>query len=405
MKDEPNHELGKIQYEDIACSVNPDPNIYEFGIRSINEQNKCDIEKLVNEGIVIKVKHEPSPENWSWVFIGKNKFEAMKNELYEYYKINNPERLRLNPHLIDQIRFNTVQKKAAIQNLQQQLLNIENNPISFANDVWEYLDVDSWLYIINIIIEQPIYIIEAIEKYSDKIETNQRDYLRYEYINSKILFGRDKHNESSRGMQFNFMMTVKMGKGIDIKPLIYFFEGLIEELSTYTSGIDYIDTPLFRLLFSEFNVFYSREIGKYNPESFPNIEHVKKRLNELKPQQIETLSQIHNQIEIADQETKAKPDHSKLLTALNKYISGINADEFTNIIEHHSMTPGTPKASWISRKKVDAHNFATFINMTIPEFRKCFSFPDGKTLTHGHKDRNNLKDQPIIKILKEYISK
>lgn len=97
-------------------------------------------------------------------------------------------------------------------------------------------------------------------------------------------------------------------------------------------------------------------------------------------------------------------DHSKLLEALNKYITGINANEFAKIIETHSFTPGTPKAIW-KGKAVDAHNFAVFIGMKLPDWNKCFSLLEGKKLTHGNKDSNQLKDQPIIKILQTHLNK
>lgn len=100
-------------------------------------------------------------------------------------------------------------------------------------------------------------------------------------------------------------------------------------------------------------------------------------------------------------ETKVITDHSVLLSALSKYVTGINAVEFTNIIEHHSLTPGTPKASWIG-SKADAHRFATIKEMKIPEFNNCFSFPDGTKLRHNDKNETH---SPIIDILKNHLEK
>lgn len=109
--------------------------------------------------------------------------------------------------------------------------------------------------------------------------------------------------------------------------------------------------------------------------------------------------------EITTDRNKPEPerlaDHSKLLKALKEYITGINSNEFTNIIEHHSTTPGTPPARWIG-KPVDAYRFATFIKMKIPDFNKCFSLSKDRELKHSDK---NDSDAPIIEILKTHLSK
>lgn len=111
--------------------------------------------------------------------------------------------------------------------------------------------------------------------------------------------------------------------------------------------------------------------------------------------------------EITTDRNKPEPerlaDHSTLLVALNKYITGINANEFTNIIEHHSMTPGTPQARWIG-EKVDASYFCDLLNMTNKEWNKLFCFPDGKRIHSKNKDKLD-KGSPIIEILKSHLSK
>lgn len=94
-------------------------------------------------------------------------------------------------------------------------------------------------------------------------------------------------------------------------------------------------------------------------------------------------------------------DHSKLLNALSKYISGISAVEFTNIIEHHSLTQGTPKAIW-KGIPADAHRFATFLDMKLPAFNKCFSLSIGRKLRHNDKNETN---SPIIAILEAHKKK
>ena len=94
-------------------------------------------------------------------------------------------------------------------------------------------------------------------------------------------------------------------------------------------------------------------------------------------------------------------NHSELLSKLSKYISGINATEFTNIIEHHSLASGTPKARWVAGK-VDAYDFAIYIRMSMKKWNTCFEFPDGIKLHSKYKDKNGMVS-PIVTILKQYL--
>lgn len=105
-----------------------------------------------------------------------------------------------------------------------------------------------------------------------------------------------------------------------------------------------------------------------------------------------------------DNSNEKQPDHSKLLVALNNYITGIIPAEFTNIIEYHTFSPGTAKALWIGKKKVDAWRFCKQLNMTIEAWNSAFRFPDNKKLHGKYKDKLD-KDSPIIAILKTHLDK
>ena len=103
------------------------------------------------------------------------------------------------------------------------------------------------------------------------------------------------------------------------------------------------------------------------------------------------------------------PDHSQLMAALGKYITGINAKEFTNIINNHSITTGTPRAEWIG-KPVDAHRFATFIGMKVTTWNKCFTdlkdrSGNPRPLKDGDKEKKEWKDAPINEILRNHLNK
>lgn len=96
-------------------------------------------------------------------------------------------------------------------------------------------------------------------------------------------------------------------------------------------------------------------------------------------------------------------DHSALLKSLSKFISGINNVEFNFFMKHHSLLPGTPKAMW-EGKKADAHRFATYIDISLPDFNKCFLFSNGGKLRHNDKDIQG-KGSQITDILKAYFNK
>lgn len=129
-------------------------------------------------------------------------------------------------------------------------------------------------------------------------------------------------------------------------------------------------------------------MGEY--VSPPEILQLLKTEAELNNKENATLDIITNTV-----------DYSEHLNALSKYISGINVVEFTNIIEQHSLTIGTPKARW-EGLPADAHRFATFFKMKLPAFNKCFSLSIGRKLRHNDK---NETISPINAILKAHFNK
>jgi hypothetical protein len=119
-------------------------------------------------------------------------------------------------------------------------------------------------------------------------------------------------------------------------------------------------------------------------------------------------------VEVEEQEKdkeQEKTDHSELLKQLSKYITGINAIEFTNIIEYHSITDGTPRANW-NGQPADAFRFAKHenINMSNSAFHKYFKeFPKkngNETRKLHNSDKNeNCPNSELTAILDSYFSK
>ncbi len=95
------------------------------------------------------------------------------------------------------------------------------------------------------------------------------------------------------------------------------------------------------------------------------------------------------------------PDHAELLSELKQYVFGIGPLEFSNIINHNSISPGEPKARW-KGSRAEARYFADFFHLSISTFNKCFVLDDGVDLRYN--------DQPTTKkhfknLLKEAILK
>ena len=94
------------------------------------------------------------------------------------------------------------------------------------------------------------------------------------------------------------------------------------------------------------------------------------------------------------------PVHPELYNALKTYISGISWAEFSNIINHFALSPGTPKAIW-KEDKVHAYYFAKYLGMSWKKWNLCFKFTDGIKLHGKNKDKNDM-ESIIVDILKQY---
>ena len=145
-----------------------------------------------------------------------------------------------------------------------------------------------------------------------------------------------------------------------------------------------------------------------SPEIKKTIELINKELRRLgwvhniqNPSGTEEAGIAHGNPGSMEPQTEKTPDHSDLLKALSKYIKDISGPEFTNVIERHSMTPGTPMALWIGRP-ADAHRFATYIGMSVATFNKHIKLVCGRKLRAN--DKNDTW-APIKGILEENLGK
>ena len=96
-----------------------------------------------------------------------------------------------------------------------------------------------------------------------------------------------------------------------------------------------------------------------------------------------------------------KPDHSGLFNVLKKYLSGINANEFSCFIENKSFPSDPPNAIW-KGSKAEARYFADHFTMGIPDFNLCFTLKNGDKLKYHDKPTTK---KPFKELLKPYLPK
>lgn len=261
-------------------------------------------------------------------------------------------------------------------------------------DLWRQYDFDEWDHGNNMqsffiavrdVFNQPAWVIES-KKIANIIDRNN-------YLRGKIVLRKDKFEEWEHDFD-NFINANLKDRNQAIKQILLFIERLIERLkeSIKIYKIEYLGTPLTQYFIDKL-IYYKSLIDSYLGETrLKNIEnliqHYEAPKNEKPKKEMKTTP----------------PDYSELLKELSDYIDGINENEFNNIIIHHSLSPGTPKAKW-KTKKVDAHNFTRIIKMTVSQFNKCFSLPDETKLKANNKDLNYIDSQPIVQILRQYLDK
>lgn len=186
---------------------------------------------------------------------------------------------------------------------------------------------------------------------------------------------------------------------------------IIEEASTtiygFSSGTkrELYLSWLVKALWVDSSYYWSKILlGTYQNHGIGNSRHDLRGLTMSDLELFDLLKAEDDSKRIAiSNATTIKVDNSVLLNLLSKYISGIDEVEFNYIIAHHTLKPGTPKVSW-NGTKADAHRFASFTKFKLPDFNKCFSFPNGSILKHNDKDKLS-KSSLITDILKAHFNK
>ncbi|MCF6318522.1 MAG: hypothetical protein L3J83_04450 [Proteobacteria bacterium] len=130
------------------------------------------------------------------------------------------------------------------------------------------------------IVEQPVYILETIEKYPDNIPDFQKTYYRYNYLySSRLNFAVDQYHHYKNELLEEVRKELSNGNKKVVSSVFLFMEQFIDELQkNNVSRFRYFESPLFETLFSEvinFKAYYTEVYGHFN---FPNIKKIEESI-------------------------------------------------------------------------------------------------------------------------------
>ncbi len=264
-----------ILFEDMEYSVTSDPDGYNHFIDNFNKQFHCNIDQLIIDGRIIKLK-----ENQGWHFFGKNKFDTMKNNLDEYLKIIDFSRLKLNPHLKGEIAFNCNMESQYIKEVLESYFN------EFPDDVLTF--VMPFNLICSTIIQLPAIVLEAFDKYPNSGENEQLIYCRYDFIHSKTQLAFDKFRERNIALEQAFNYFLAKDNKRPLISLFIFTDTFINILKYSDTGTKNFDTKLFREFFSSIMNYKERFISVFEDFKYSNIIEVERYFEKIRPE-IDTL--------------------------------------------------------------------------------------------------------------------
>jgi len=231
---------------------------YKKAIEQYNKNHNNDLNRWINTGQMVKVE--------KWLFVGKDELERQKKELECIFRVINFKIIQLN-NLQEKIKFE-IRVKA--NEVKERLKNIF--------DSREERTIKYGLQNICIrIIEQPLHLLEVVEKYPDTLKKNQQIYYRYKYLFGLSTFAKDKFDINM--IDFENDIDIQKSKEL-LNKIFLFIEWFINKLKYYNnSDFDYLKSKPFSHLFSmiiKYKGYYQEVFNSFN---FPNIVEAERRLS------------------------------------------------------------------------------------------------------------------------------
>lgn len=238
-------------------------NNLQLSIDNWNKQNNNLLTESIEKGLVIEVK--------KGLFMSKENLHKKKEYLDSMYGLIDLNIINLN-NLHDEIKFTSRIKGNDIRYKVNELPNPNTSVVNYS--------IMAFNGICPAIMEQPLYLLEALEKYPDKLPEHEVTYYRYKYLDGKFSKPTTILKKFTNLINNDFLtglLTEK--KKEDIIYIFRFTELFINELQLFhSSTFKYFESPLFKTFFAEILKLkgYFIDVFKYN--NFPSILEIEKML-------------------------------------------------------------------------------------------------------------------------------
>lgn len=237
---------------------------YQTQIDSWNKKNNNNLIKWIQDGSLIEIE--------KWHFVKKEILQYQYNELESLYGLIDLNIIMLND-LQDELAFICHNKAESIRNIIYKF---------FPNEADHLIRLPFYL-LCPPIIDQPIYLLEALEKYPKELPEQQRTYYSYKYIfRNKLEVGKDKFQLYRKGLINNVIIEISNGNKSLVNRVFLFMEHFIDELSgLHGTKFKYFESPLFKILFSVIIQLKDYYITTFDQFTFKNILIIEKLLEEV----------------------------------------------------------------------------------------------------------------------------
>ncbi len=202
-----------------------------------------------------------------WYYIEKNRLLELEKQLNDYLKIVDLNLITLNAGLKEEIVHYCNITEHTVKILLEQYFN------QFQN---EHTLTMPFFSLCAKIIQQPIYILDAIEKFSYSLNNEQLIFYRHDFIHSKIKFAKDKFIGFNISLErlFNQNLAQSNNKN-ELLNVFLFTEQFINELKFYVPpGLNYFESPLFISFFKSIINYKKRYISVYGNFDYGNITEI-----------------------------------------------------------------------------------------------------------------------------------
>lgn len=256
---------------------------FKRGFEDWNKKNNNALTYWLSNGQMLKIDNH--------LYIEKGNFQNIEKQLSEYLKILDVNIFNINTGKDKEILYYCNFKENKVKQLLKEYFSSITNKDTF---------IMPFSSLCGRIIQQPIFILDAVKKYPDNLNKEQTIYYRHKFIHSKIKYAIDKFTGFNIALEslFNSILATSESN----KPLLNLFlftDQFINELKfDNPTGVNYFETPLFIEFFKAIIRYKKRYVTIFGEIPYENINEIETILNNSQTQQNEkpkpelTINQI-----------------------------------------------------------------------------------------------------------------